>query len=120
MATDVHNNERPDDALDPVIYAWLKKTGHVIPTTLEDVLRVEIALDEQSRALPEELADPEPLLQRLDQQVESKPLRIVPLFSPDQGVVEKALARAARQGGEIPDEIEERMRRDRESHKKDD
>ena len=120
MATEAHDNERADDALDLEIYAWLKKTGHVIPTTPEDVLRAEKALGEQFEALPEELADPEILLRRLDQQEESEPLRIVPLSSPEQGAVEKALARAARQGSEIPPEIEERMRRDRESHKKDD
>ena len=120
MATEAHDNKRADDALNPEIYAWLKKTGHVIPTTPEDVLRAEEALDEQLEALPEELGDPKILLRRLDQQEESEPLRIVPLSSPEQGVVEKALARAARQGGEIPHEIEERMRRDRESYKKGD
>ncbi len=120
MATEAHDNQRAGAALDPEIYAWLKKTGHVIPTTPEDVLRAEEAMDDQLEALPEELADPEILLRRLDQQEESEPLRIVPLSSPEQGVVEKALARAARQGGDIPHEIEERMRRDRESYKKDD
>ena len=106
--------------LNPEIYAWLKKTGHVVPTTPEDVLCAEQTLAKQFEVLPEELAGPEIVLRRLDQQKESKPLRIVQLFSPEQSFVERGLARAARQGGEIPPEIEERMRRDRESYKKND
>lgn len=118
MAAKDHVNERSDDALDPEIFTWLKKTGHIIPTTPEDVLRAEMPLDEKSEALPEDLRDPEFLLRRLNRPDQAEPLRIVPLPSPEQRAVETAFARAARQGGEIPPEIEERMRLDREARNK--
>ena len=120
MTTKAFDNDRADDILDPKIHAWLKKTGHIIPTRPEDVLRAEGILDDPVRELPEGLADPEILLQRIDQQDKGENLHIIPLPSPEQDNIEKAFARAARQGGKISHQIEERMQRDRESYKKDD
>jgi|SRR5215213_95695 len=100
----------PDDELDRKIYDAMRLKGWVIPQTVEDVLRAEAELDDEGcDDLPAELMDPYAILRRET----ARPIKVRPLHSAGDREAEKHLARAARDGGEIPPEIEERMKRDR-------
>jgi hypothetical protein len=100
----------PDDELDRKIHAAMRLKGWIIPQTVEDVLRAEAELDDEGcDDLPEELMDPYAILRRET----PRPLKVRPLHSAGDREAEKHLARAARAGGEIPPEIEGRMRHDR-------
>lgn len=80
--------------------------GWLVPQSEQDVLRAEAQLAEHPVELPADLADPAAARRR----AESAPR---PLRLGHGGDIERDLARAARQGGDIPPEIEQIMRRDR-------
>jgi hypothetical protein len=103
--------EGPDGELDRKIYDAMRLKGWVIPQTVEDVLRAEAELDGDDGCddLPAELMDPYAILHRES----ARPIKVRPLHSAGDREAEKYLARAARDGREIPPEIEERMKRDR-------
>lgn len=105
----------PFDELDAKILAALEKMGAVIPVTSEAVKLAEEYLDKNPISLPAHLQDPHSVLGETTSQNGGKQDRkVVSFVSPYQDAIEQDLARAARKGGEILPEIEEKMRRDRE------
>jgi len=85
--------------------------GWVAPQREEEVARAEEELAEHPAGLPEELRDAAAAFEREDDGGE---VILGPLPSSASAYLDATLARAAREGGEITAEIEERMRRDRE------
>lgn len=92
-------------------YEAMRLLGWIIPTTEDDVERAEAMLTTEKIDLPQQLKDPYQLLESLDSDC--------PSFDPEPVAadvdVEENLARAAREGGTILPEIEQRMRRDRQA-----
>ena len=103
--------------LEESIYEAMRRNGQVVPQAVEDVLRAEAegAGTGECGDLPAELQDPYTVLRRSS---EKKILEFQPnergVDAETQKEVARA-ARAARAGKEIPAEVEERMRRDREA-----
>ena len=92
------------------VYDAMRRLGWLAPQDEVDVRAAEAELAENPVALPEALADPRAVLQRPPPaQAGESPA----LARPDPNVAEN-LARAARQAGHLPPEIEQAMRRDRE------
>jgi hypothetical protein len=105
----------PFDEHDAKILAALEKMGAVIPITLEAVKLAEEYLDKNPISLPAHLQDPHSVFgETTSQNGGKKDRKVVSFVSPYRDAVEQDLARAARKGGEISPEIEEKMRRDRE------
>lgn len=92
------------------IYVTLRLKGLIIPITAQEVLDAEALMKDNMIELPEELCDPEAILNRSKQKlsITSSPL------SSSNKEIEENLAQAAREEGIISPEIEERMRKDRE------
>lgn len=82
----------------------------VIPTTPEEVELAESHLNADLPQLPPELANPLDVLERT-----SSPSAQCshPLVPPNDTTVQENLARAAREGGKIPADVQERMKQDR-------
>jgi hypothetical protein len=99
------------DNLERRVYDAMRALGWIIPTTEEDVERAESMLSKEAVPLPEELKDPYQTLEGMDSDC--------PPFDPEPAAVnaevEEHLARAAREGGVIRPEIEQRMRADRQA-----
>ncbi|MCI0458581.1 MAG: hypothetical protein L0Z62_16580 [Gemmataceae bacterium] len=96
-----------EQKLERLAFETLKSLGWLIPQTPADVARAEAELASDSVELPESLRDPFAILDTCP------PKRPEPApATPDEETAE-LLARAAREGGEIPPEVEERMRQDR-------
>jgi len=90
--------------------------GWVLPQCEGEVARAEEELTALRIALPEELRDAAAVFEREDDEGEGEGEVILgPLPSSASAYLDATLARAAREGGEISPEIEERMRRDREA-----
>ena len=103
-------NEDPPpnkEDLERHVYNAMRSLGWIIPTTEEDVERAETALSKEEVELPEELKDPYQTLESIDS--DCPPFESEDL--PVDAEVEENLARAAREGGVIWPEIEERMQR---------
>lgn len=100
--------------LERKIYATLRAKGLIIPITAEEVLDAEALMKGNMIELPEELRDPEVILNRSKQKLS---IKFSPLSSSNKET-EENLARAAREDGNISPEIEERMRKDREAAEK--
>ena len=96
--------------LERKIYATLRSKGLIIPITAQEVLDAEAMMKGNMIELPEELRDPEVILNRSKQKLS---IKFSPLSSSNKEM-EENLARAAREDGNISPEIEERMRKDRE------
>jgi hypothetical protein len=93
------------------VYEAMRSLGWIIPTTEEDVARAEAMLSKEVAALPEELMDPYHILESMDSDCPASDPQPLPV----DAEVEENLARAAREGGVIRPEIEQRMRRDRQT-----
>jgi hypothetical protein len=103
-------NTNPEDhQLERTVHDAMLLRGWLIPTSEEQVLRAESELADHSVELPKELEDPACVLDAIADCVQEPRLRL-----PVNREAAENLARAAREGGEIPPEIEERMRVDRE------
>ena len=101
--------ERPD--LQRNVHEALKSIGWTAPECEDDVRRAEAESAAGAAPLPGSLADAAAVFEG---KAGGGLANVCPAaFSPD-AQVEENLARAARGGGKIPPEIEERMRRDRE------
>jgi hypothetical protein len=87
------------------VHEALKSAGWAMPQSEDDVRRAEGRIAESPAALPEALRDPAGAVERA--------ARPEPLALPPGRQAAENLARAAREGGEVPPEIEEIMRRDR-------
>ena len=96
--------------LERKIYATLRSKGLIIPITAQEVLDAEAMMKGNMIELPEELRDPEVILNRSKQKLS---IKFSPLSSSNKEM-EENLARAAREDGNISPEIEERMKKDRE------
>ena len=101
---------REFEQLEQQVYEAFLARGWIIPQTEGDVSRAEaeMAADEH-KELPPELCDPYAVLRRA-QGVGGR----VTALQPVDPETSELLARAARAGKDIPPEIDERMRRDRE------
>lgn len=109
------SNAEPFDRLDGIIRAALEEIGAALPTSAEGVSLLEKHLRENQVSLPEHLQDANLILERIKAKYTSEPSHTVICFkSPYQDAVQEDLARAARKGGAISGDVEEKMRRDRE------
>jgi len=105
------NRNCEDIDLDKLVHDAMKNDGLLLPTTKEEVEREEARQEEETISIPESLKDPFKILERNQPPILNK--RIITDKKADEG-----LARAAREGGDILPEIEEKMRRDREEAEK--
>ena len=115
------------------VYEALKSSGWMVPECDDDVRRAEAELSQALAPLPESLADPQAVFEGQAAPPSAASPGTAPgavspgtsprdacglaalrlsVFPPDPQT-EHNLARAARQGGNIPPEIEEKMHRDR-------
>lgn len=105
-----------DDQLAALARAALVREGKLLPSTDEELARLEEEIAKDPLPLPTSLRDPDVVLDR--------PRGRKPQFQPrahDIGPQKSAgdlLARAAREGGAISPEVEEEMRHQRERHAK--
>jgi hypothetical protein len=97
--------------LERKVHEAMRSLGWIIPTTEGDVARAESMLSKEPLELPEELKDPYQILETMNSDCSPSD----PDSSPVDPEVEENLARAAREGGVIQPEIEQRMRRDRQA-----
>ncbi len=88
----------------------LKSMGWLVPESEEQVRQAEASLADSSAAIPEDLVDPEAVWRRASEVSQSGSGSLG--FPADQAT-EQHMARAAREGGEISPEIEDKMHRDR-------
>ncbi len=104
--------DRPNpggDQLERDVFEALWQEGWVLPETEEEVRRAEADLESVPVVLPPELSSPCNALKRMGQ-----PSRFKSLASPgEDNQIESDLARAAREGGTIPPDVEQKMRKDR-------
>jgi hypothetical protein len=113
MGRKTHTREQSQEdfeGLEQQVYEAFLARGWIIPQTEGDVSRTEAEIVmEDHRDLPFEMRDPYTVLRRaLD--ARPKVLALTPVVSETP----ELLARAAREGKDIPPDIEERMRHDRE------
>jgi hypothetical protein len=99
------------DDLELQVYEAFLARGWIIPQTEAEVSRAEAEMVGECDELPAELRDPYAVLSRA-LETGAKVLALHPV---DDEEMPKQLARAAREGKDIPPEIEERMRHDREA-----
>lgn len=93
-----------------LFYKALKDEGLGIPITIEEVQAAEkVGVEVEFKDLPTRLQDAAEVLR----QRKSFTLKFKNLTSDEEPCENLQLARAARLGREIPEEIEERMRKDR-------
>jgi hypothetical protein len=100
------------EALEARVHAALRDEGGVIPQTEEEVARAEADWAKEPVELPEGLLEP-PDLEALSSDAPRRVLR-PPGFAGPARIFDD-MARAAREGKPIPEEIEETLRRDREA-----
>lgn len=102
------------DELELQVYEAFLARGWIIPQTEADVSRAEAEMAaKKCEELPDSLRDPYEVLRRSSEMK----ARVVSLQPKDDETPE-LLARAARAGKNIPKDIEERMRHDREAAEK--
>lgn len=93
------------------LHAALRAFGLQIPLTDDEVRQAEIELVGSGVELPAALRDPDFLVKQFDCETASESIQ--PDFTSSEQTVSN-LARAAQEGGTISEEIEARMRQDRE------
>ena len=103
------SKQNPEEDAAPLVHDTLAEMGRLVPQTEDDAAAAEQRLRDSPIELPESLRDADAVLRR----TEGSPPSPVPF--PGNADVEATLARAAREGGAIPPEIEQIMRRDREA-----
>jgi hypothetical protein len=96
--------------LEQLVREALLRNGWIIPQTVEEVIKVQDEFPDESEQLPNVLTDPYTVLNRSIERAKE----VSALSLPDQESQE-VMARAARLGGEISSEVEERMKRDRQA-----
>ncbi len=100
-----------DAQVECLLYDALRLSGELLPTTEEEIAQLEGHYD-SSVSLPDSLKDARPIFRR-----QLSPASPQPTTCPVtvDGAIRENLARAAREGGQISPEVEERMRLDREA-----
>jgi len=112
-----NTHDDPDAAgLARDVHAALVSLGWVVPECDADVAQAEAELAAAPVPLPDALNDPGAVLDGASDRARVVPMRL-PL--PGRTDIDATLARAAREGGEIPPEIEQAMRCDREAAERD-
>jgi hypothetical protein len=102
------------DELERHVYEAFLARGWIIPQTEADVSRAEAQMaGKECEELPPSLRDPYAVLRRL-----SETRATVVSLQPAEDETPELLARAARAGKDIPKDIEELMRQDREAAEK--
>lgn len=107
-----HRNEdkpAPGEGLGAGLHRTLSSLGWRLPETEDEIAEAEEWVENHPHNVPPHIADPAQALARPRGGV--IPLRPVSLEAEE--AVEENLGRAAREGGSIPPEIEERMKKDR-------
>jgi len=109
---------RGGEALAADIHDALRSLGWVVPRTEDEVRLAERELaDAPPPELPEALQDARGVFERRTAGEDAR-RRTLPF--PGRRDVDATLARAAREGGNIPPEVEQAMRRDRQAAERDD
>lgn len=103
-------------ALEARVHAALRDEGGLIPQTEEDVARAEAELAKAPVDLPEDLREP-PDIGAVSSDAPQRVLRPPGFAGPTR--IFDDMARAAREGKPIPEDIEEILRRDREAAESD-
>lgn len=102
--------DKGHETLDADVHQALKSLGWTVPECEDDVRRAEAELSGSATPLPESLTNAGAVFK---EKAAGRLANVKPVsFSADPAAGEN-LARAARQGGKIPPEIEDRMHRDR-------
>lgn len=115
MTNKQNNSAGAGDEVDMLIHNAMRAAGWVLPKTPQEIELAEKALTEQPVNLPERLVDPYAVLDR-----SSKAIRLGAEFPGPQSIsAEQNLAQAAREGGEIPPDVQEQMKQDRQAAKDD-
>ena len=96
--------------IEKLTYEAMRYYGLIPPMTLDEVARVEAEFDDIE--LPASLRDPNEILSRLDNDAVDQPHSTIPVDTINVDAV-RNLARAAREGGDISPEVEQRMREDK-------
>lgn len=95
-------------SLGDLLYAALLKKGLRLPFTADEVAAAERDLAEHGVTLPSSLAEPP------DFHSPPRPIKLVADKSLGRPAdLEEDMARAAREGGEITEDVEEKMKQDR-------
>ena len=115
MGKKTHKDIEPSEEFEELelqVYEAFLARGWIIPQTEADVSRAEaeIAVGEYEE-LPSKLRDPYAVLKRSSE----RQAKVLSLQQADDDEMTEQMARAARFGKDIPPEIEERMRQDREA-----
>lgn len=99
-----------EDALGTEFHRALAPLGWRLPETEDEIAEAEEWAAEHPPNIPAHVADPAQALSR----PRPRPVPLRPVSLEAEEDVEENLARAAREGGDIPAEVEERMQKDRE------
>jgi len=102
------DGEYARDAVERLMFEALRRFGDVVPATPEDVARLEQRLSDEPESVPESMLTPPDLEKPV-----TRPLAHLP--RPVDASTQRDMARASREGKAISQEIEERMRLDREA-----
>jgi len=101
-------NDKNDPDFEASLHEAMKKAGFIFPETEEDLDSVLAHMDKmRASGFPAELDDPEAILRNGRLTLNS------PVDDGTDAEVEENLARAAREGGEINEEVSEQMKKDR-------
>ena len=113
MKTHGENQAKPgvtSEALESLLHQVLREDGKVFPVSEEDIRNLESEIDPNEV----ETIDPARLLARVRREKPEESGKVVPLFGKTSSEVEDELqAMAARNGGQITDEIRKQMEQDR-------
>jgi len=98
------------EALEGLLHQVLREDGKVFPVSEEDIRNLEAEIDPNEV----ETIDPARLLARVRREKPEESSKVVPLFGKTSSEVEDELqAMAARNGGQITDEVRKQMEQDR-------
>ncbi|SFF03225.1 hypothetical protein [Spirosoma endophyticum] len=106
-ANDQKLNQDSDEPIDPSLIWSLKVHGVVFPDTDDEVEEFRINNLASIEPLPDYLADPMAIFDRTRARIETKRAWSV------SNELSINMAMAAREGGEIPDDVRQQMERDR-------
>ena len=113
MKTHGENQAKPgvtSEALESLLHQVLREDGKVFPVSEEDIRNLESEIDPHEV----ETIDPARLLARVRREKPEESGKVVPLFGKTSSEVEDELqAMAARNGGQITDEVRKQMEQDR-------
>ena len=107
--------EGADEQFVAELYRALKDAGSIIPVTEADVAEIDGLPQRRFHEVPSVLLDAKAVFAKIGEP-QSCVLKPTPHVNLE---VQQNLARAAREGGHIPPEVEDKMRRDRKQAERD-